>query len=136
MADMGDRFVMASMTWLPKPCCTASPVGDVFSAPQRTNRCRTLAIARALLMNPRYVIMDEPSEGLASVIVDHLVDALRTLCDDGIGLLLTEQKLAMALAVCARVAIMMNGRIAASMPAAQLASDEGAQQRYLGVAAH
>lgn len=95
-----------------------------------------LAIARALLMNPRYVIMDEPSEGLAPVIVDHLIDVLKALRNDGIGLLLIEQKLAMALAVCDRVAIMVNGRIATVMPSAQLASDEGAQQRYLGVAAH
>jgi branched-chain amino acid transport system ATP-binding protein len=94
-----------------------------------------LAIARALLMNPRYVIMDEPSEGLAPVIVDQLVDVLKGLAADGIGLLLVEQQLAMATTVCERVAIMLNGRIAAIMPAAQLAADDEIKQRYLGVSA-
>ncbi|MCZ8187629.1 MAG: ABC transporter ATP-binding protein [Beijerinckiaceae bacterium] len=93
-----------------------------------------LAIARALLANPRYVIMDEPSEGLAPVIVDHLIDVLRALSKDGIGLLLVEQKLALATAVCDRVEIMLNGRIAASMTASALMADFSMQQRYLGVA--
>jgi branched-chain amino acid transport system ATP-binding protein len=93
-----------------------------------------LAIARALLSNPRYVIMDEPSEGLAPVIVDHLVDILRGLASDGIGLLLVEQKLALATAVCDRIEIMLNGRIAASTTATALMSDGHMQQRYLGVA--
>lgn len=93
-----------------------------------------LAISRALLTNPRYVIMDEPSEGLAPVIVEHLIDVLKALQDDGIGLLLVEQKLAMATAVCDHVAIMVNGRIATTMSAEEIMSDEGAQRRYLGVA--
>ncbi len=93
-----------------------------------------LAVARALLMNTRYVIMDEPSEGLAPVIVDHLIDVLKGLAGDGIGLLLVEQKLAMATAVCGQVAVMVNGAVAATMPAARLAADKGLQQQYLGVA--
>jgi branched-chain amino acid transport system ATP-binding protein len=94
-----------------------------------------LAISRALLSNPRYVIMDEPSEGLAPVIVDHLVDVLRGLASDGIGLLLVEQKLALATAVCDRVEIMLNGRIAESTTADRLMADIPMQQRYLGIAA-
>lgn len=93
-----------------------------------------LAISRALLTNPRYVIMDEPSEGLAPVIVEHLINVLKTLQADGIGLLLVEQKLAMATAVCNQVAIMVNGRIATTMSAEEIMSDEAAQRRYLGVA--
>jgi branched-chain amino acid transport system ATP-binding protein len=95
-----------------------------------------LAISRALLTDPKLVIMDEPSEGLAPVIVDHLIDVLRGLAAEGIGLLLVEQKLAMATAVCDRVAIMVNGRIAATMAAAEIMDDEAAQRRYLGVASH
>ncbi len=95
-----------------------------------------LAIARALLMNPRLVIMDEPSEGLAPVIVEHLVQVLRQLPAEGMGLLLVEQQLGLAAAVCDTVAVMVNGRIAATMPAAELMADEAAQQRYLGVAPH
>ena len=93
-----------------------------------------LAIARALLMNPRLVIMDEPSEGLAPVIVEQLVQVLRSLPEEGMALLLVEQQLALATAVCDRVAVMVNGRIATTLPAAELMHDAAAQQRWLGVA--
>ncbi|WP_043340151.1 ABC transporter ATP-binding protein [Belnapia moabensis] len=94
-----------------------------------------LAIARALLMNPKLVIMDEPSEGLAPVIVDHLIEVLRALPADGMGVLLVEQNLRVATEVAEEVALMVTGRIAATMPAARLAEDQGLQRRYLGVAA-
>ena len=93
-----------------------------------------LAIARALLLNPRLVVMDEPSEGLAPVIVDHLVEVLRRISAEGMGLLLIEQNLKVATRVADTVAIMVNGRVAATMPAAELAADEDAKRRYLGVA--
>jgi branched-chain amino acid transport system ATP-binding protein len=93
-----------------------------------------LAIARALMMNPRLVIMDEPSEGLAPVIVDQLIEVLRALSADGMGVLLVEQNLRVATAVAEQVAIMVTGRIAAAMPAARLAGDQELQRRYLGVA--
>jgi len=95
-----------------------------------------LAIARALLMNPKPVIMDEPSKGLAPVIVEHLVQVLRQLPAEGMGLLLVEQQLGLAASVCDTVAVMVNGRIAVTMPSAELMRDEAAQQRYLGVAPH
>jgi branched-chain amino acid transport system ATP-binding protein len=94
-----------------------------------------LAIARALLMNPKLVIMDEPSEGLAPVIVDHLIEVLRALPQDGMGVLLVEQNLRVATEVAEQVSIMVTGRIAATMPARQLAEDQDLQRRYLGVAA-
>jgi branched-chain amino acid transport system ATP-binding protein len=94
-----------------------------------------LAISRALLMNPRLVIMDEPSEGLAPVIVDHLIEVLRGLRADGMGLLLVEQNLRVATEVAEEVAVMVTGRIAAEMPARRLAEDVDLQRRYLGVAA-
>ena len=93
-----------------------------------------LAIARALLLDPQVVIMDEPSEGLAPVIVDHLIDVLRALPAEGIGLLLVEQNFRVATEVCPEVAIMVNGRVAARMPSAELAADAEAQRRWLGVA--
>ncbi|MBX9752547.1 MAG: ABC transporter ATP-binding protein [Roseococcus sp.] len=94
-----------------------------------------LAISRALLMNPKLVIMDEPSEGLAPVIVDHLIGVLRALKQDGMSLLLVEQNLRVATEVAEQVAIMVTGRIAAEMPAATLAGDAEIQRRYLGVSA-
>lgn len=97
-----------------------------------------LAIARALLMNPRLVVMDEPSEGLAPVIVEQLIDVLRGLAADGIGLLLIEQNLSVAAAVAESAAVMVTGRIAAMLRTADLMHDEDLQYRYLGVssAAH
>ncbi|MDD7971637.1 ABC transporter ATP-binding protein [Roseinatronobacter alkalisoli] len=92
-----------------------------------------LAISRALLMNPRLVIMDEPSEGLAPVIVDHLIDVLRTIAAEGMGLLLIEQNLRVATSVADQVSVMVTGKIAATVGAAELASDRDMQNRYLGV---
>lgn len=92
-----------------------------------------LAISRALLMNPKLVIMDEPSEGLAPVIVDHLIEVLRNIAAEGMGLLLIEQNLRVATSVADQVAIMVTGRIAATVGAAELAADRVMQNRYLGV---
>ncbi|TVP99182.1 MAG: ABC transporter ATP-binding protein [Roseinatronobacter sp.] len=92
-----------------------------------------LAISRALLMNPQLVIMDEPSEGLAPVIVDHLIEVLRTIAAEGMGLLLIEQNLRVATSVADEVSIMVTGRIAATVDAAELARDREMQNRYLGV---
>jgi branched-chain amino acid transport system ATP-binding protein len=94
-----------------------------------------LAIARALVMNPRLVIMDEPSEGLAPVIVDHLIGVLRALPADGMGVLLVEQNLRVATEVAEQVAIMVTGRVTTTLPARQLAEDQALQRRFLGVAA-
>lgn len=95
-----------------------------------------LAIARALLLNPELIVMDEPSEGLAPVIVSHLIEVLRRLPGEGMGLLLVEQNLTMACAVSDRVAVMVNGKIAATLPSAEILDDESIQQRFLGVTSH
>ncbi len=93
-----------------------------------------LAIGRALLANPRLLIMDEPSEGLAPLIVEQVVLTLRRLADEGeIALLLIEQNLGVAAGVASRVAVMVNGRVARELDAAALAADQELQQRLLGV---
>jgi uncharacterized protein (UPF0261 family)/ABC-type multidrug transport system ATPase subunit len=96
-----------------------------------------LAISRALLANPKLLIMDEPTEGLAPVIVEQVSEMLRRLADEGeISVLLIEQNLGVATSVASRVAIMVNGRLVREMPAQELAQDHELQQRLLGVHTH
>ena len=93
-----------------------------------------LAIGRALLLDPKLLVMDEPTEGLAPVIVEQVAQALRELARDGqIAVLLIEQNLGVALSVADRIGVMVNGRIAHEMPAADLAADRDLQERWLGV---
>jgi len=93
-----------------------------------------LAIGRALLLAPRLLVMDEPTEGLAPVIVEQVAQALKTLAaDGGIAVLLIEQNLGVALEVADRIGVMVNGRLAQLMPAAELGADLELQARLLGV---
>jgi uncharacterized protein (UPF0261 family)/ABC-type branched-subunit amino acid transport system ATPase component len=93
-----------------------------------------LAISRALLFNPKLLVMDEPTEGLAPVIVQQVAAMLKTLAAEGeIAVLLIEQNLGVAIDVADTIDVMVNGRIARSMPAAELAADRELQQRLLGV---
>ena len=93
-----------------------------------------LAIARALLFNPMLLVMDEPTEGLAPVIVEQVEGMLKHLAADGeISVLLIEQNLGVAIDVADTVDVMVNGRIARSMPAAELGADLALQQQLLGV---
>ena len=93
-----------------------------------------LAIARALLFNPKLLVMDEPTEGLAPIIVQQVVAMLKALASEGeISVLLIEQNLGVAIDVADTVDVMVNGRIARSMTAAELAADRDLQQRLLGV---
>jgi uncharacterized protein (UPF0261 family)/ABC-type branched-subunit amino acid transport system ATPase component len=95
-----------------------------------------LAIGRALLLNPKLLVMDEPTEGLAPVIVDQVASMLARLAHEGaVSVLLVEQNLGVAVDVADQVAIMVNGRVARTMPATELARDTALQQRLLGVRA-
>ena len=94
-----------------------------------------LAISRALLLNPRLLVMDEPTEGLAPVIVDQVVEVLRQIGRSGVGLLLVEQNLSVATEVSNRIMVMMNGEIALETDANSLLNDRALRNRYLGVAA-
>ena len=96
-----------------------------------------LAISRALLSDPKLLVMDEPTEGLAPVIVDQVERMLVTLAEEGeMAILVIEQNIGVATAVSDRVAIMVNGRINRIMDAKELASDRELQQSLLGVGRH
>jgi branched-chain amino acid transport system ATP-binding protein len=92
-----------------------------------------LAIGRALITNPKLLIMDEPSEGLAPTIIEMLIETFKKLEQEGLRLLLIEQNLGVATSLAERQLIMVGGEIAAETTATQLGSDPELQRRYLGV---
>jgi branched-chain amino acid transport system ATP-binding protein len=92
-----------------------------------------LAIGRAMLTNPLLLIMDEPSEGLAPAIVEHLIGVFRSLEESGLAIILIEQNLSVATAIARRQLVMVAGRIFTETTAEELVNDPEAQRRFLGV---
>ena len=92
-----------------------------------------LAIGRALVTNPRILVMDEPSEGLAPAVIEGLIETFKHLEEEGLAILLIEQNLGVATALAERQLVMIGGGIAAETTAAALAGDPELQRRYLGV---
>jgi branched-chain amino acid transport system ATP-binding protein len=92
-----------------------------------------LALARALMIDPELILMDEPSEGLAPVMVRHLEDIVLGLKKDGIAILLVEQNLYSALAIADRVYVLETGKVVYESAARTIARDPASLTRYLGV---
>jgi branched-chain amino acid transport system ATP-binding protein len=92
-----------------------------------------LAIGRALLTQPRLLVMDEPSEGLAPVVVEQVVSACRGLAAAGMDILVVEQNLAAATAMSDNVVVIANGRVAARLRSTELLGSAELQRRYLGI---
>ncbi|GGG26671.1 ABC transporter ATP-binding protein [Caldovatus sediminis] len=92
-----------------------------------------LAIARTLAGNPRLLLLDEPSEGLAPVVVERLAEAVRALRAEGLGILVSEQNLRLAAAVGDRALILETGAIRWAGPLATLLAEEALRARYLAV---
>ncbi|HMN82799.1 MAG TPA: ATP-binding cassette domain-containing protein, partial [Burkholderiaceae bacterium] len=92
-----------------------------------------LALGRAFMARPRLLLLDEPSLGLAPLIVRDIIDVVRRLCDRGIAVLLVEQNANLALSIADRGHVMENGRIVATGSAQALRSDPAVRATYLGV---
>ncbi len=92
-----------------------------------------LAVGRALMLRPRLMLLDEPSFGLAPLIVAELFAILRRLNRERrVAMLIVEQNAALALEIAAEAYLLETGRIVMSGPAAEIAKDEAVRRAYLG----
>lgn len=92
-----------------------------------------LTIARTLMGNPRLLLLDEPSEGLAPVVVAEMAKAVRSLKEAGVAMLLSEQNTRFAAAIADRAYVLERGQIRFSGPVAALEADAALRERFLGV---
>jgi branched-chain amino acid transport system ATP-binding protein len=92
-----------------------------------------LTIARTLMGNPELLLLDEPSEGLAPLVVDHLQEQIARLKQEGLTILLAEQNVEFSLALAERVYILEKGTIRFSGPAARLRDDEALRHELLAL---
>jgi branched-chain amino acid transport system ATP-binding protein len=110
-------------------------------AERRQNRGRQLsggeqemlAIARALMLNPRLLMLDEPSQGLAPLVVAEVFRIVQSMRDEGISILLVEQNVLMSLEIADHAYVLENGAIVHSGPARELAENEARVQELAGV---
>ncbi len=92
-----------------------------------------LALARALLMRPKLMLLDEPSLGLAPLVVRRIFDVIREINEtDGVAILLVEQNARIALELSAQTYVLEVGRVAVKGPSSQLKSEESVRRSYLG----
>jgi branched-chain amino acid transport system ATP-binding protein len=92
-----------------------------------------LSIARALMLNPTLLLLDEPSEGLAPMILEQIVTAIKSLKDEGLAILLVEQNLPTALALGDRHHVLNKGEICYTGTSAELDGNEQVLRDYLSV---
>lgn len=92
-----------------------------------------LAIGRALVSNPKILLMDEPSEGISTMVIDRIIELCHQLTEQGVSILIVEQNLELALRVAQRVYVLVNGRIVHEGTAEDFRLDRESQQQFLGV---
>jgi branched-chain amino acid transport system ATP-binding protein len=92
-----------------------------------------LAIGRALISEPKLLVLDEPSMGLAPVLIDDIAAALRRLRGEGVSMLLVEQNAKLTFGLTDRCIVLENGKVAKEGPSAVLRSDPAVRQIYLGM---
>jgi branched-chain amino acid transport system ATP-binding protein len=94
-----------------------------------------LAISRALLLNPRVLLLDEPSQGLAPLIVQDVFKVVASMRESGISVLLVEQNVRAAVAIADRAYVLDDGKVVYSGPAAEFAADEERVRALAGASA-
>ena len=150
------RRVWPKMTVLENLEMGAFPVGDATLARDRLKRVyahfpileqrsaqlagslsggeqQMLAIGRALMSGPRLLMLDEPSLGLAPIVVEHLVDIIREIRNSGTTIILVEQNAFMALGLADAAYVLETGRVALSGKASELLKNDTVRKSYLGV---
>jgi branched-chain amino acid transport system ATP-binding protein len=105
----------------------AAPAGSLSGGQQQM-----LAVARALLMRPRVLLLDEPSMGLSPLLVRQVFELVETIHREGATILLVEQNARLALSVAHRAYVLEHGRLVLEGPAEELARDPRVQAAYLG----
>jgi len=139
--NVEENLVLAGLT-----ASTRWPLGRIYEVFPRLKERRgsrgtdlsggeqqMLAIARALVRDPKILLLDEPFEGLAPIIVRDLIKVCRDLAADGQTIVLVEQNLAATLELAQRIYVINNGHIVHEGPAAEIRSNSAILQRYLGV---
>jgi len=106
--------------------------GNLLSGGEQQMAC----IARALLTNPDFLLMDEPSEGLAPLVIREIGDVLLQLKKEGLSMLLVEQNVPLAMRVADYVYILSNGQIVHYSSAEELAGNQELLAKHIGVAKH
>jgi branched-chain amino acid transport system ATP-binding protein len=129
-AFKGDGELDFAFEMFPRLKERAKQLGGTLSGGEQ----QMLAIARALMTKPRLLLMDEPSMGLAPILIEAVFETIERLARDGMTVLLVEQNAEAALAIAARAYIMERGAIVLAGKAAEIANDQRVQHSYLGVA--
>ena len=127
----------AAPHWTPERLFTLFPnLGEMPERPggrMSGGEQQMLTVARTLMGQPLLVLLDEPSEGVAPLIVEQMADTIRALKAQGVGVLLSEQNLYFAAAVADRAYVLEKGQIRHQGPMADLVADPTARQAWLGV---
>jgi branched-chain amino acid transport system ATP-binding protein len=127
-SNMGPDFERV-FSLFPRLAERKTQVGGTMSGGEQ----QMLAIGRALMSNPRLLLLDEPSMGLAPMLVDQILDVVRSLKQGGLTVLLVEQNARAALAIADRGYVVETGRIATSGSADELLADDRVRAAYLGI---
>jgi len=124
-----ERGIEHAFTLFPRLRERSSQKGGTLSGGEQ----QMLATARGLMSNPRILLMDEPSMGLAPVLVDQIFDVIKELNAGGTTILLVEQNALMALGIAHRAYVLQTGKIVLSGKAQDVARDENVKKAYLGI---